>query len=85
MRESSTMRKGRCIQCRSNEVYINESSWGQSGSYQSNTVPITMFSSALLKNYVCTNCGYVESYVENDAKRKKRKEKWDKVSSVSRQ
>ena len=82
MNDTSTMKKGRCIKCRSNEVYVNDSKWGQYGNYQSNTIPIAVFSNAILKNYVCTNCGYAESYIEDKAKLEKVKQRWSKVSST---
>ena len=46
------------------------------GSNWANSIPITAFIYAPLDNYVCGNCGYVESYISNPAKLSRIAEKW---------
>lgn len=56
----------------------------KSGSYGSNSIPVTGFSSAALDNYVCVNCGYVESYIANPDKLRKIAEKWEAVRPMKK-
>lgn len=72
------MKNGKCIKCGSDEVYVRESTIGEYGSFQSNTMPITLFTNAIFENFVCTSCGYVERYIKEPAKLDKIKEKWSK-------
>ena len=79
MEDSPNMKKGNCIKCGSREVYVSEGMWGQYGSFLSNTIPVALLSNAVLQNYVCTDCGYVESYVKERTKLEKIKNKWNKA------
>jgi hypothetical protein len=49
------------------------------GSNWANTIPITAWSNAALDNYVCVNCGYVESYIADSAKLWKIAQKWPRA------
>jgi len=73
------MKNGICPKCGIAQVYSGANVSMKGGSYGSNSVPITGFSSAPLDNYVCANCGYVESYISNTDKLKKIKDKWEAV------
>jgi hypothetical protein len=42
-----------------------------------NSIPITLTSIAALDNYVCTSCGYVESYIGDLEKLTEISQKWD--------
>ena len=84
MNEVDGMRKGTCVKCGSEEVYTSKDSWNQHGGFESNTVPVTLFSQAVLENYVCADCGYVESYVHDQKKREKVREKWAKACEDSK-
>ena len=72
------MRSGTCPKCESNEVYSGEHlhSFTKMGSNWANTIPITAFLNAPLDNYVCVNCGYVESYIGDPGKLHKIAQKW---------
>jgi|AntRauTorckE6833_2_1112554.scaffolds.fasta_scaffold24678_2 predicted nucleic-acid-binding Zn-ribbon protein len=72
------MKRGECTKCGSNEVYVRESTVGEFGSFQSNTLPVTLFTNAIFENFVCTACGFVERYIKEQSKLEKIKEKWSK-------
>jgi predicted nucleic-acid-binding Zn-ribbon protein len=58
-----SMRQGVCSRCGSQEVYVATQLSNKRGNNDSNTIPINMLFTASLDNYVCTTCGYVESYI----------------------
>ena len=66
------MKDGICSKCGSNEVYFNPKTGELMNQYGVNTIPIKggIFgaSSAVLDNYVCGRCGYVESYILDNRK-----------------
>lgn len=71
-----------CPKCQSTEIYTNEghSKQGDRARFQ-----ISSFSTALISSYICTSCGFIEEYLENDdlndqKKMLKLKEKWRKHS-----
>jgi len=73
------MKTGICPKCGSHEVYGGTEVKWKSGGYNFNCIPITAFTATALDNYVCVDCGYVESYVTDKAKIQKLREKWPKV------
>lgn len=73
------MKDGICPKCKSKEVYSGEKILLKSGPFGSNSIPISLTSIAALDNFVCTNCGYVESYVSDSNKLKEICEKWHKA------
>ncbi len=75
------MRDGTCPKCGSTEVCSSEhlGSFAKMGSNWANTIPITALANAALDNYVCLNCGYVESYVADDSKLWKIAQKWPRA------
>ena len=69
------MKNGKCPKCDSTEIYHGEKR-------RSNGISVMMVSSfnqAWLDNYVCTQCGYVESYVLEQDMLEKIKDKWKKA------
>ena len=75
------MKNGKCPKCGSTEVYTGQhlNNMTKLGSNWSNSIPITMWSVAPLDNYVCVDCGYVESYLSNPVKRRRITEKWPRA------
>lgn len=71
------MRSGICPNCGNSEVYAGTDVKVKKGRY--NVIPIALLTEAALDNYVCVECGYVESYVADRAKLEKIKAKWQKV------
>lgn len=73
------MRSGICPKCNSREVYYNANLRYKSGSYNSNTIPLSFFRSIALDNYVCTHCGYMESYIADPTSLDRIKGVWERV------
>ena len=68
------MKSGVCPKCKSNEVYYREGGITTS----SVTVAVTSWSVATTDNYVCTDCGYLESYITKPKFLQKIIDKWTK-------
>jgi uncharacterized Zn finger protein len=64
------MKSGICPKCGSEEVYKRKS-----GGYT--TVMITRFTGVITYYYVCAECGYVESYIEERDKLETIRKKWE--------
>ncbi|UNC91326.1 hypothetical protein [Candidatus Contubernalis alkaliaceticus] len=77
------MRKGICPKCNSQEVYSGENISFKKGPYSINTIHMggVLGSQAALDNYVCCECGYVESYISHPKDLKKISVQWEKVRS----
>ena len=75
------MKSGFCPKCSSREVYAGENIKMKQGAYGCNTIPLGGFlgSQVALDNYVCCQCGYLESYINNPKDIKKIAELWEKV------
>ena len=56
------MKKGKCIKCGSGDI-SKKTALGYRG-----CMSISFFSVAFITDYVCTRCGYFESYVEDSKK-----------------
>ncbi len=76
------MKQGKCIKCGSDEVYSGVDILPKSGPFGSNSIPITIVSIAALDNYVCVDCGYLESYIAEAGKLAEISKKWPKTSDV---
>ena len=74
------MKTGVCPKCQSTEIYSGTEIPLKKGPFGSNAIPVSMTSIAALDNYVCTDCGYVESYVGAHEKLKEISRKWKRVS-----
>ncbi len=70
------MKNGVCPKCQSKEVYNGASVSFKSGFNNSNTIPITGFRGAPLDNYICGQCGYVESYIAREKDLAVIKKRW---------
>jgi len=73
------MKKGVCPKCQSKEVYGGTKFSPKSGWNNSNTIPVSGLGTAALDNYVCGNCGYVESYIAKEKDLAAIRRKWDLV------
>lgn len=78
------MKQGKCTKCGSNEVYSGVEILPKSGPFGSNSIPISIVSIAALDNYVCADCGYLESYIAETGKLEEIAKKWPKTSEVQR-
>ena len=57
------MKSGTCPKCGSADVFAGSDVFPKSGPFSCNAIPISLTAMAPLDNYVCTACGYVESYI----------------------
>ena len=77
------MKQGKCPKCGSVAVYSGVEVLPKSGPFGSNSIPVTLVSIAALDNYVCADCGYLESYIADAEKLKEITRKWPKANRVS--
>ena len=74
------MKSGVCPKCQSTEVFSGTDIPLKKGPFGSNAIPVSMTSIAALDNYVCIDCGYVESYIGESDKLKEIHRKWARVA-----
>ena len=77
------MKTGVCPKCQSTAVYSGVDIPLKKGPFGSNAIPVSMTSIAALDNYVCIDCGYVESYVGESDKLKEIHRKWTRAGESS--
>ncbi len=75
------MKDGKCPRCGSTAVYSAEDLPLKGGPFGSNSIPVSLTSMAALDNFVCTDCGLVESYLADEKKLKEVAEKWKAVNA----
>ncbi|HSO18540.1 MAG TPA: hypothetical protein VLT88_03720 [Desulfosarcina sp.] len=76
------MKQGKCPKCGSENIYFAEDLPLKSGPFGSNAIPVSLTSMAALDNYVCINCGLVESYVAEKYMLEKIAKKWKAVNAA---
>lgn len=76
------MKQGKCPKCGSTAVYSAVDMPLKSGPFGSNAIPVSLTSMAALDNYVCADCGLVESYVAEAHMLKKIAKKWHPVNET---
>ena len=74
------MKQGKCPKCGSTNIYGADDLPLKSGPFGSNAIPISLTTMAALDNYVCVDCGLVESYVADEYMLKKISKKWKAVN-----
>jgi len=79
------MKQGKCPKCGSVNIYSAEDLPLKSGPFGSNSIPISLTAMAALDNYVCVDCGLVESYVADDYMLKKISQKWKSLNGTADQ
>ena len=72
------MKNGTCPKCGSESVFCGDKIPLKNGPFGSNSIPVSIFSIAALDNWVCTDCGYLESYIAEKDKLKEIAESWRK-------
>jgi len=73
------LKTGTCPKCSSDDVFSGAGISLKKGPFGSNSIPVGLTSIAALDNYVCAECGYVESYVSDPKKLVEISRKWDKI------
>lgn len=71
------MKDGVCPRCHALEIYSSANFQYKTGN--PTTIPLSFLRSIPLNNYVCANCGYVESYVADPEMLSRVKDIWIKV------
>ena len=77
------MKSGTCPKCASKTVYSGASIPLKKGPFGSNSIPVSLTAIAALDNYVCAECGYLESYVSNAERLAEISEKWVLVKDIA--
>jgi hypothetical protein len=77
------MKQGKCPKCGSDKIYAAIDLPLKSGPFGSNSIPVSLTAMAALDNYVCVDCGLVESYVADEAMLKKIANKWKAVNDTA--
>lgn len=75
------MKNGKCPKCGSAEIYSPKDLPLKGGPFGSNSIPISLTSMAAMDNYVCVDCGLVESYVADREKLEEIAKKWAQVGA----
>ncbi|MCB9458772.1 MAG: hypothetical protein H6670_03905 [Anaerolineaceae bacterium] len=78
----SGMRRGICPKCERTTVHSGRELAVKTSS--SNTIPIDYYNSAPLDNYICVNCGYVESYISDDKALARIQQTWPLAKAFKR-
>jgi ribosomal protein S27AE len=73
------MKNGICPNCQGKEIYSGAGVKGKAGMHNSNTIPISIFRAAALDNFVCGQCGYVQSFIAREKDLAAIKKKWPLV------
>jgi len=73
------MKNGICPRCQGKEIFNGTGVFYKSGMQHSNTIPVSLFRAAALDNFVCGQCGYVESYIAKEKDLAAIKKKWPLV------
>ena len=73
------MKNGTCPKCGSDSVFCGDKVPLKSGPFASNSIPISLISIASLDNYVCADCGFIESYIAEKDKIKEVANSWRSV------
>jgi len=74
------LKNGKCPKCGSGGVFSGADIVLKNGPFGSNSIPISITSIAALDNYVCTQCGYLESYIADAKKLSEISKKWQMVN-----
>ncbi|BBO91052.1 hypothetical protein [Desulfosarcina ovata] len=77
------MKQGKCPKCGSTNVYVAADLPLKSGPFGSNSIPVSLTAMAALDNYVCADCGLVESYIADEYMLKKIAGKWKPVNTAA--
>ncbi len=70
------MKNGKCPRCNSERIFSGEHIPFKNGPFQSNSIPVSLTSMAALDNFVCADCGLVESYIADPRKREEIAARW---------
>jgi len=77
------MKNGQCPKCNSNNVFSGAKITNKKHSFGFNTIPVGSIWKIppALDNYVCVDCGYVESYISDKKALEYITKKWPHAGS----
>ncbi len=70
------MKNGTCPLCGGKEIYSGTGVQWKAGTHNYNCIPVSLFRAAALDNYVCGQCGYVQSFIAKEKDLAAIKKKW---------
>ena len=76
------MKNGTCPKCSQSTVYTSKGglTYATGGAiYVQNLKSIFVMPTKEYSNYICSSCGYIETYLEDEVKLKEIASKWNKV------
>jgi len=73
------MKNGICPRCGGKEIFSGKAVANKSGMHNSNSIPVSLFRAAALDNFVCGQCGCVESFIAREKDLAAIKKKWPLV------
>ncbi len=76
-----SLKDGICPQCGSERIYSGAAIEGKEGLRGGNRIPINAVSQVALDNYVCVDCGYVESYISDRSILNRIAKEWARIKS----
>ena len=81
---ATEMKRGTCPKCGARDVYKGTEVFLKQGYRGTNTIPVCadksiILKSAVLDNFVCTACGYLESYILDSQSLRDIESHWPKV------
>lgn len=77
----TSLKDGVCPLCGSEQIRSGAKIEGKEGLHGGNRIPINAVITVALDNYVCVDCGYVESYISDRDILKRIANEWSKVES----
>ncbi|MEL6308411.1 MAG: hypothetical protein AAFN11_11295 [Chloroflexota bacterium] len=82
-RELSLKHDSTCPQCGASAIKSGANIQGKEGLRGSNRLPLDLTHSVAIDNYVCTQCGYTESYITDRRALNRIAKQWQKVMPQS--
>ena len=79
------MKNGKCPKCNSTDIRTRCGDQGTFDMTIPRKVPVGKMSYALVQDYVCISCGYLESFIACRESLQAIVEKWDAVMPVTQQ
>ena len=76
---SSLKADGLCPRCASTRIHSGIELDGKEGLRGSNRIPLDALHYAMLDNYVCLDCGYLESYISDRGALNRIEKQWPKI------
>lgn len=83
--ETSSLKDGICPSCGSDKIRSGASVPDKNGLRGGNRIPINAVQHTALDNYVCIDCGYIESYISDRDVLRRITHEWPKVPPIDKE